>query len=88
MVMIISMIMIVMMMMMMMMMRDTTKIPIMIARMPMKITDEETAEEEGSEFYPSEAKQSSISLFTIDDYNDDNDKEQTKHNKVDDKVPS
>ena len=57
--------------------------------MPMKITDEETAEEEGSEFYPSEAKQSSISLFTIDDYNDDNDKEQTKHNNDDDdKVPS
>ena len=37
---------------MMMMMRDTTKIPIMIARMPMKITDEETAAEEGNEFYP------------------------------------
>ena len=54
----------------------------------MKITDEETAEEEGSESLSMQSKQSSISLFTIDDYNDDNDKEQTKHNNDDDKVPS
>ena len=57
--------------------------------MSMKIADKETAAEEGSEFYPcDQARQSSISLFTIDDYNDDNDKEQTKHNNDDDKVPS